>query len=152
MITGTQGYLNGVSLNKSIRAYLWEMGSPFYMQPPREGALISKGHALRLWLKDSPRCFNLDLEDCVMLPKMSSMSIFKGAWMSSDAVPVMKQIYTSIGEVWPRRYSKLVHMSAAKRTEALAARIENEERRRLEKREKIVKPTKKKKQHFRRKE
>lgn len=145
MVTGTQGYQNGVSLNKTIRAHLWEMGSPFYMRPPREGALITKGHALRLWLKDSPRCMNLDLEDSVMLPKVNSMSFFKGAWMSSDAVPVMKQIHTSIGEVWPRRYSKLAHMSETRRIEALAARIENEKRRRLEKREKLLKPTKKKK-------
>lgn len=142
MITGTQGYQNGVSLNKTIRAHLWEMGSPFYMRPPREGALISKGHALELWLKDSPSCFNLELEDSVIIPKTNSMSFFKGAWMSSGAVPVMMQIHTSIGEVWPRKYSKLAHMTETRRIEALAARIENDNRRRLEKRD--VKPQKKK--------
>lgn len=144
MITGTQGYQNGVSLNKTIRAHLWEMGSPFYMRPPREGALVTKGHALRLWLKDSPRCFDLNLDDDVRLPKLNSMSFFKGAWMSSDAVPVMKQIHASIGEVWPRRYSKLAHMTETRRIEALAARIENEKRRKFEKREKNVQPIKKK--------
>lgn len=141
MITGTQGYQNGISLNKTIRAHLWEMGSPFFMRPPREGALITKGHALRLWLKDSPRCFNLELEDDVMLPRANSMTSYKSAWMSSDAVPVMKQIHTSIGEVWPRKYSKLAHMSETRRIEALAARLEGEKRRKLESR---VKTTKKK--------
>ncbi|KAG0620267.1 hypothetical protein M758_4G203000 [Ceratodon purpureus] len=150
MVTGTQGYQNGVSLNKTIRAHLWEMGSPFYMRPPREGALITKGHALLLWLKDSPRCFNLELEDSIIIPKENSMSFFKGAWMSSDAVPVMTQIHTSIGEVWPRKYSKLAHMTETRRIEALAARIENEKRRRLEKRDQPAK--KKKKQSPRRKE
>lgn len=127
MITGTQGYQNGISLNKTIRAHLWEMGSPFFMRPPREGALITKGHALRLWLKDSPRCFNLELEDDVMLPMANSMTSYKSAWMSSDAVPVMKQNHTSIGEVWPRKYSKLAHMSETRRIEVLRSfRGENE--------------------------
>ncbi|KAK4362815.1 hypothetical protein RND71_018056 [Anisodus tanguticus] len=61
LITGKSEY-NKVSLNSTVKAYLWEMGSPFLPCKTRTGILVAKAHSLRMWLKDSPFCLDLELK------------------------------------------------------------------------------------------
>jgi hypothetical protein len=99
------------------------------MRKGRQGALVAKGYSVRLWLKDSPLCLNLDLEDTAELPRYNSMEIYKDAWMSADVVPVVEQIQATRGEVWPKQFARLAQMTSEDRKDELAARLQRKKRR-----------------------
>lgn len=103
------------------------MGSPFLTRPPRDGALLAKGHSLRMWLKESPHCVDMELKDITPLPSLNSMQVYNGAWMRAKMVPVMQQIEASMGNVRPKKYSKLARMAGEKRAEVIAAHLKGRE-------------------------
>lgn len=124
LITGTSKRSNAVSLCKTLKAHLWEIGSPFLTTPAREGALIAKGHSLRMWLKDSPYCVDMELRDSGVLPEVNTMQVYNGAWMRVEMIPVVQQIEKTLGDIRPKKFSKLARMGEEKRAEIMVADIE----------------------------
>lgn len=124
LVTGSTIYSNAISVNKTLKAYLWEMGSPFLPSNNHSGILIAKGHSLRMWLKDSPFCMDLELKDCSSLPDCNSMQIYKGSFMRAELVPAFRQIRESMGDVRPKKFSRLALMSSERREKAIAADLE----------------------------
>ena len=43
------GCINGISLDKTLKACLWEIGSPFLPWKTKTGLLVAKAHSLRMW-------------------------------------------------------------------------------------------------------
>ncbi|KAK9120335.1 hypothetical protein Syun_017952 [Stephania yunnanensis] len=126
LITGTAEY-NMVSLNNTIKAYLWEMGSPFLPCKTRSGLLVAKAHSLRMWLKDSPYCLDLELKDAPSLPKTNSMQLNEGYFMRSGLVPIFKEVHERLGHVRPKKFARLALLSDEKREKAIQADIEGRE-------------------------
>ncbi|KAK9732496.1 hypothetical protein RND81_04G003900 [Saponaria officinalis] len=124
LITGTAEY-NMVSLNSTLKAYLWEMGSPFLPSRTRDGILIAKAHSLRMWLKDSPFCYDLELKNAPTLPQLNSMQLIEGCFMRRGLVPAYKEITEKLGhEVWPKKFARLALLSDGKREKAIQSDIE----------------------------
>lgn len=123
LITGTAEY-NNVSLSSTLRAYLWEMGSPFLPCKTRDGILVAKAHSLRMWLKDSPFCFDLELKDSPVLPETNSMQLFEGCFIRRGLVPAFKDIRERLGQVSPRKFARLALLSDEKRERVIQADIE----------------------------
>lgn len=123
LITGTAEY-NMVSLDKTIKTYLWEMGSPFLPCKTRTGVLVSKGHSLRMWLKDSPFCMDLELRDALSLPKSNSMRLNEGCFMRAGLIPAFKDIHDRLGQVAPKKFARLALLSNEKRQKVITADIE----------------------------
>ncbi|KAJ4950326.1 hypothetical protein NE237_027158 [Protea cynaroides] len=144
LITGTAEY-NMVSLNKTLKAFLWEMGSPFLPCRTRTGLLVAKGHSLRMWLKDSPFCLDLELKDAPFLPESNSMQLSEGCFMRSCLVPVFKEIHERLGHVRPKKFARLALLSDEKRDKVIQADLEGrkEKLEKLKKRGGFVRPTKK---------
>ncbi|XP_031482628.1 pentatricopeptide repeat-containing protein At3g18110, chloroplastic [Nymphaea colorata] len=122
LITGTAEY-NRISLSKTIKAYLWEMGSPFLPCKTRTGLLIAKAHSLRMWLKDSAFCMDLELRDVSTLPELNSMQLYEGAFMRAGLVPAFREIHEGLGEVRPKKFAKLALLTDEKRDKFIAADI-----------------------------
>ncbi|KAJ6377828.1 hypothetical protein OIU78_028118 [Salix suchowensis] len=101
LITGTAEY-NMVSLDSTLKACLWEMGSPFLPCKSRSGLLIAKAHSLRMWLKDSPFCLDLELKNAPSLPESNSMQLIEGCFIRSGLVPAFKEINEKVGFVRPK--------------------------------------------------
>lgn len=150
LITGTAEY-NLISLEKTVRAYLWEMGSPFLPCKTRSGLLIAKAHSLRMWLKDSPFCMDLELKDATSLPESNSMRLSEGCFMRAGLVPVSKDIHERLGNVWPKKFARLALLSDEKRDKIIRADIEGRKAKleKMKKRVGIVGP--RKSMNFRRK-
>ncbi|KAF9596241.1 hypothetical protein IFM89_008404 [Coptis chinensis] len=123
LITGTAEY-NMVSLDKTLKAYLWEMGSPFLPCKTRSGLLVAKGHSLRMWLKDSPFCFDLELKDGPSLPDLNSMQLSEGYFMRIGLIPVFKDIHERLGHVRPKKFARLALLTDEKRDKAIQADLE----------------------------
>ncbi|XP_021774802.1 pentatricopeptide repeat-containing protein At3g18110, chloroplastic-like isoform X1 [Chenopodium quinoa] len=123
LITGTAEY-NMVSLNSTLKAYLWEMGSPFLPCRTRSGLLIAKAHSLRMWLKDSPFCFDLELKNAPSLPQSNSMQLMEGCFMRRGLVPAFTDIAERLGEVRPKKFARLALLSDDKREKAIQADID----------------------------
>lgn len=123
LITGTAVY-NMVSLNSTLKAYLWEMGSPFFPCRTRSGVLIAKAHSLRMWLKDSPFCFDLELKNAPALPQSNSMQLMEGCFMRRGLVPAFRDITERLGEVQPKKFARLALLSDEKREKAIQADID----------------------------
>lgn len=123
LITGTAEY-SGVSLNSTLKACLWEMGSPFLPCPTRTGLLIAKAHSLRMWLKDSPFCFDLELKDAPSLPESNSMQLIDGCFLRRGLVPAFTDITEKLGLVRPKKFARLALLSDEKRGKAIEADIE----------------------------
>lgn len=123
LITGTAEY-NLVSLNSTLKAYLWEMGSPFLPCRTRSGVLVAKAHSLRMWLKDSPFCFDLELKNAPSLPESNSMQLIEGCFMRRGLVPAFKDITEKLGEVRPKKFARLALLSDEKREKSILADIE----------------------------
>ncbi|CAM8908963.1 unnamed protein product [Rhodiola kirilowii] len=123
LITGTSDY-NSVSLNSTLKAYLWEMGSPFLPCKTRSGLLVAKAHSLRMWLKDSPFCFDLELRDAPSLPELNSMQLMDGCFIRRGLVPACKEINERLGLIWPKKFAKLALLSDEKREKAIQADID----------------------------
>ncbi|KAL5720666.1 hypothetical protein ACHQM5_013311 [Ranunculus cassubicifolius] len=117
LIIGTAEY-NMVSLDKTLKAFLWEMGSPFLPCKTRSGLLIAKGHSLRMWLKDSPFCLDLELKDAPSLPESNSMQLNDGYFMRSGLVPVFKEIHERLGDIRPKKFARLALLTEEHRDKA----------------------------------
>ena len=98
LITGTGEY-NHVSLNSTLKACLWEMGSPFLPCRTINGVLIAKAHSLWMWLKDSPFCLDLELKDAPSLPESNSMQLIEGCFLRRGLVPAFKEITERLGVI-----------------------------------------------------
>ena len=105
LITGVSEY-NGVSLNSTLKAFLWEMGSPFLPCKTRSGLLIAKAHSLRMWLKDSPFCLDLELKNSVKLPVTNSMEVIEGCYIRCGLVPAFQDITERLGIVRPKKFAR----------------------------------------------
>ncbi|KAG2604856.1 pentatricopeptide repeat-containing protein At3g18110, chloroplastic-like isoform X1 [Panicum virgatum] len=123
LVTG-EGEYNMVSLRKTIRAYLLEMGSPFLPCRARSGRFVVKAYSLKMWLKDSPFCMDLELKDIPALPKLNSMKLIDGYFMRAGLVSAFKDIHERLGEVWPKKFSRLALLSEESRDEAINAEIQ----------------------------
>ncbi|KAF5735418.1 pentatricopeptide repeat-containing protein [Tripterygium wilfordii] len=123
LITGTAEY-NMVSLNSTIKACLWEMGSPFLPCKTRSGLLVAKAHSLRMWLKDSPFCLDLELKDASSLPESNSMQLIEGCFIRCGLVPAFKEISDRLGFIWPKKFARLALLPDNKRDAAIRADIE----------------------------
>ncbi|XP_074320390.1 pentatricopeptide repeat-containing protein At3g18110, chloroplastic [Silene latifolia] len=124
IITGTAEY-NMVSLNSTLKAYLWEMGSPFLPCRTRDGVLVAKAHSLRMWLKDSPFCYDLELKNAPSLPQLNSMQLIEGCFIRRGLVPAYKEIHEKLGDkVRPKKFARLALLSDEKREIAIQADIE----------------------------
>ncbi|EEF42321.1 pentatricopeptide repeat-containing protein, putative [Ricinus communis] len=123
LITGTAEY-NMVSLDNTLKACLWEMGSPFLPCRTRSGLLVAKAHSLRMWLKDSPFCLDLELKDAPSLPESNSMQLIEGCFIRRGLVPAFKEINEKLGFVRPKKFAKLALLSDDKRQKAIHADIE----------------------------
>ncbi|XP_021281736.1 pentatricopeptide repeat-containing protein At3g18110, chloroplastic [Herrania umbratica] len=123
LITGTAEY-NMVSLNYTLKACLWEMGSPFLPCKTRSGLLVAKAHSLRMWLKDSPFCLDLELKDAPCLPELNSMQLVEGCFMRRGLVPAFKDITERLGLVRPKKFARLALLSHDRREKAIQADIQ----------------------------
>ncbi|KAL0304537.1 UNVERIFIED_CONTAM: Pentatricopeptide repeat-containing protein, chloroplastic [Sesamum radiatum] len=123
LITGTAEY-NKVCLNSTLKAFLWEMGSPFLPCKTRSGILVAKAHSLRMWLKDSPFCLDLELKDSPILPETNSMQLIEGCYMRRGLVPAFNDIRDRLGQVTPRKFARLALLSDEKRDRVIRADIE----------------------------
>ena len=123
LITGTAEY-NMVSLNNTLKAYLWEMGSPFLPCKTRSGVLVAKAHSLRMWLKDSSFCMDLELKDALNLPRSNSMKLNEGYFMRAALVPAFKDIHERLGHVRPKKFARLALLSAESREKVITRDIE----------------------------
>ncbi|EOA29728.1 hypothetical protein CARUB_v10012815mg [Capsella rubella] len=132
LITGTAEY-NGISLDKTLKACLWEMGSPFLPCKTRTGLLVAKAHSLRMWLKDSPFCFDLELKDSVLLPESNSMDLIDGCFIRRGLVPAFNHIKERLGGfVSPKKFSRLALLPDEMRERVIKRDIEGH-RQKLEK-------------------
>ncbi|CAN6885893.1 unnamed protein product [Brassica oleracea] len=132
LITGTAEY-NGISLDKTLKACLWEMGSPFLPCKTRTGLLVAKAHSLRMWLKDSPFCFHLELKDSVSLPESSSMELIDGCFIRRGLVTAFNHIKDRLGGfVSPKKFSRLALLPDEMRERVIKTDIEGH-RQKLEK-------------------
>ncbi|XP_061351098.1 pentatricopeptide repeat-containing protein At3g18110, chloroplastic [Gastrolobium bilobum] len=138
LITGTAEY-NMVSLDSTLKACLWEMGSPFLPCKTRNGVLVAKAHSLRMWLKDSPFCLDLELKDSPSLPESNSMQLVEGCFIRRGLVPAFKDITERLGIVSPRKFSRLALLPDDKRVKAIQAYTDGRKEK-LEKTKKIVDP------------
>ncbi|KAL8049280.1 hypothetical protein ABFS82_06G011100 [Erythranthe guttata] len=124
LITGNAEY-NKVSLNSTLKAYLWEMGSPFLPCKTRSGILVAKAHSLRLWLKDSPFCLDLELKDNPIIPETNSMQLIEGCYIRRGLVPAFNDIKEKLGgQVNPRKFARLALLSDEKREKVIQADID----------------------------
>lgn len=123
LITGTAEY-NMVSLNSTLKACLWEMGSPFLPCKTRSGLLVAKAHSLRMWLKDSPFCLDLELKDALSLPESNSMQLIEGCFIRHGLVPAFKDITERLGIVRPKKFARLALLPDDKRDRVIRADIE----------------------------
>ncbi|GAA0147028.1 hypothetical protein LIER_06829 [Lithospermum erythrorhizon] len=122
LITGTSRY-NNISLNSTVKIFLWEMGSPFLPCKTRSGLLIAKAHSLRMWLKDSPFCLDLELKNSPTLPETNSMQLVDGCFVRRGLVPALKDINERLGLIGPRKFSRLALLSDEKRDKIIQAEI-----------------------------
>ncbi|CAN8258935.1 unnamed protein product [Cochlearia groenlandica] len=124
LITGTAEY-NGISLDKTLKACLWEMGSPFLPCKTRTGLLVAKAHSLRMWLKDSPFCFDLELKDSMSIPESSSMELMDGCFIRRGLVPAFNHIKERLGGfVSPKKFSRLALLPDEMRERVIKTDIE----------------------------
>jgi hypothetical protein len=77
-----------------------------------------------MWLKDSPFCMDLELKDAPALPKMNSIKLTEGYFMRAGLVSTFKDIHGKLGEVWPKKFSRLALLSEESRAEVIKADIQ----------------------------
>uniref|UniRef100_A0A7C9AVM9 Uncharacterized protein n=2 Tax=Opuntia streptacantha TaxID=393608 RepID=A0A7C9AVM9_OPUST len=113
-----------VSLNSTLKAFLWEMGAPFLPCKTRTGILVAKAHSLKMWLKDSPFCFDLELKNAPSVPQLNSMQLVEGCFIRRGLVPAFKDIISRLGEVYPKKFAKLALLSDQMREKAIQIDME----------------------------
>lgn len=111
-------------MNSTLKAYLWEMGSPFLPSKTRSGLLVAKAHSLRMWLKDSPFCLDLELKNSPYFPEVNSMQLVEGCFMRRGLVPAFKDINEKLGQVKPKKFARLALLSDTKRKKVIQADID----------------------------
>ncbi|CAL9124214.1 unnamed protein product [Musa acuminata var. zebrina] len=153
LIMGTAEY-NMVSLEKTLKAYLWEMGSPFLPCKTRSGVLVAKAHSLRMWLKDSSFCLDLELKDTTSLPQTNSMKLTEGYFMRAGLVPAFKDIHERLGQIRPKKFARLALLSEESRDKVIQADLEGRKEKMEKLKEKAVvrsrKPTRFHRKYLRR--
>ncbi|KAL3524514.1 hypothetical protein ACH5RR_017348 [Cinchona calisaya] len=100
------------------------MGSPFLPCKTRSGLLVAKAHSLRMWLKDSPFCLDLELKNSTNLPETNSMQLIEGCYIRRGLVPAFKDIKDRLGQVRPKKFARLVLLPDEKRDRVIQADIE----------------------------
>ncbi|KAK7406011.1 hypothetical protein VNO78_07625 [Psophocarpus tetragonolobus] len=143
LITGTAEY-HMVSLDSTLKACLWEMGFSFLPGKTRHGVLVAKAHSLRMWLKDSPFCLDLELKDAPNLPKLNPMKLIEECFIRRGLVPTFKEITEKLEIVSPKKFSRLALLPDYQRSKTIEAYIEGRKEK-LEKIKKIVDPKRLKK-------
>ncbi|XP_078157670.1 pentatricopeptide repeat (PPR) superfamily protein [Carex rostrata] len=135
LITGAAEY-NQVSLIKTLKAYLLEMGSPFRLCKTRTGILVAKAHSLKMWVKDSSFCMDLELKDSSTLPNTNSMRLTDGYFMRAGLIPAFEEIEERLGEIRPKKFARLALLSEESRGKVITKDIEGR-REKMEKMEKM---------------
>ncbi|KAI5440161.1 pentatricopeptide repeat-containing protein At3g18110, chloroplastic [Lathyrus oleraceus] len=128
LITGTAEY-NMVSLDSTLKACLWEMGSPFLPCKTRHGVLVAKAHSLRMWLKDSSFCMDLELKDSPNLPELNSMQLINGCFIRRGLVPAFHEITEKLKVVSPKKFSRLALLPDDKRSKVMQADVDGRKER-----------------------
>lgn len=103
------------------------MGSPFLKSNERAGLFTAKGYSLCDWIKDSPHCMDLKLRNFSVLPEFNTMEVRDGAFMPARLVAALSQIEESMGELRPKKFRRLIHLSEMRRSEAIAAELKAKE-------------------------
>jgi len=85
---------------------------------------VVKDYSLKMWLKDSPFCMDLELKHAPALPKLNSMKLIEGYFMRAGLVSAFKDIHERLGEVWPKKFSRLALLSEECRAEVIKADIQ----------------------------
>ncbi|GJZ28667.1 pentatricopeptide repeat-containing protein [Tanacetum coccineum] len=98
----------------------------FPLSPKSSGLLIAKAHSLRMWLKDSLFCLDLELKNNVKLPETNSMEVIEGCYIRCGLVPAFQDITERLGIIRPQKFARLALMSAEKRDKAIQADIEGQ--------------------------
>lgn len=118
---------NQTSVEKTVKVHLWTMGSPFLKSNEQAGLFQAKGYSLCHWLKDSPHCMDLKLRNFSVLPELNTMEVHGGAFMPARLVDGLKQIEESMGELRPKKFRRLIHLTEMRRSEAIAAELKSQE-------------------------
>lgn len=127
LTTGGKGCTsNQTSVEQTVKVHLWTMGSPF-LRSERPGVFKSKGYSLCHWLKDSPHCMDLKLRNFAVLPEFNTMEVHNGAFMPARLVAGLQQIEQSMGELKPKKFRKLIHLTQMQRSEKIAAELKAKE-------------------------
>ncbi|KAH7281144.1 hypothetical protein KP509_36G032400 [Ceratopteris richardii] len=127
LTTGVRQFINNqTSVEKTVKVHLWTMGSPF-LRSGEAGVFKAKGYSLCHWLKDSPHCMDLKLRNFSVLPEFNTMEVHNGAFMLARLVPALQQIEQSIGELRPKKFRKLIHLTQMQRSDAIAAELKTRE-------------------------
>lgn len=118
---------NKISVAKTLKVHLWTIGSPFLKSKVRTGVLVAKGHALRMWLKDSSHCTDLELKNFSVLPEMNTMKVYARAFMRAELIPALQQIDETMGDIRRKKFSRLINLPEAKRNEVISAELKAKE-------------------------
>ncbi|XP_031095228.1 pentatricopeptide repeat-containing protein At3g18110, chloroplastic-like [Ipomoea triloba] len=70
---------------------------------------------LRMWLKDSPFCLDLELKNRTTLSETNSMYLIEGCFVRRGLVPAYKDITERLGLVPPKKFSRLALLPDEKR-------------------------------------
>eukprot|EP00897_Mesotaenium_endlicherianum_P000820 jgi/Mesen1/10739/ME000090S10199 len=125
LVTGSSKRDSRVTIKRTIRMHLWEMGSPFLPSRTREGTLTAKGHSLSLWVKDSPLLVDMEFRNAPKMPRENSMSVFQGALVRRDLVPILKELQShGLSEnLQAKVLSRVVRLPEAKREAWIAGEL-----------------------------
>ncbi|KAI5055837.1 hypothetical protein GOP47_0029358 [Adiantum capillus-veneris] len=128
LTTGGKGSTthNETSIEQTIKVHLWTIGSPF-LKSETPGIFKSKGYSLCHWLKDSPHCMDLKLRNFAVLPEFNTMEVHNGAFMPVRLVAGLQQIEQSVGELRPKKFRKLIHLTQMQRADVIAAELKAKE-------------------------
>ncbi|CAI7794298.1 unnamed protein product, partial [Closterium sp. NIES-54] len=81
-----------VSLKRTLRSWLWAMGAPFKADVDREGVLTARGYSVERWVKDSPSCQDLSLEDSPHPTPTNTMCTYENALMRTDVAALLQEL------------------------------------------------------------
>ncbi|XP_002967971.2 pentatricopeptide repeat-containing protein At3g18110, chloroplastic [Selaginella moellendorffii] len=118
---GSSKLNNQASVSNTIKTHLWQMGSPFLPSKTRAGVLVAKSHALCMWLKESPYCLDLELKNTKTLPDTNAIQVYNGAFVWAGLAPAIQEIDETMGDILPKKFARLVHLTPEGRTAAMEA-------------------------------
>ncbi|MCO5557628.1 hypothetical protein L7F22_011195 [Adiantum nelumboides] len=128
LVTGGKGCTshNETSVEQTVKVHLWTMGSPF-LRSVTPGKFVSKGYSFCHWVKDSPHCMDLKLRNFAVLPEFNTMEVHNGAFMPTRLVAGLQQIEQSVGELRPKKFRKVIHLTEMQRADVIAAELKAKE-------------------------